>query len=102
VGHDLSDQTVAAIGDVDVLMIPVGGNFTIDAALANRLCQKLAPKVVIPMHFKNARCPSFPVTGVDDFTRGRQQVKAIDGSEVELKKGQLPATTETIVLRPAL
>jgi L-ascorbate metabolism protein UlaG (beta-lactamase superfamily) len=101
-GHDLSDQTVAAIGDVDVLLIPVGGNFTIDAALANRVCQKLAPKVVIPMHFKNARCPGFPVAGVDDFTRGRPQAKTIDGSEVELKKEQLPTATETIVLNPAL
>jgi L-ascorbate metabolism protein UlaG (beta-lactamase superfamily) len=102
VGHDLSDQTVAAIGDVDVLMIPVGGNFTIDAALANRLCQKLAPKVVIPMHFKNARCPTFPVAGVEDFTQERQQVKTVAGSEIELKKEQLPSTTETIVLKPAL
>ena len=101
-GHDLSDQAVAAIGDVDVLLIPVGGNFTIDAAAANRLCQKLAPKVVIPMHFKNARCPNFPVAGVEDFTRGRPQAKTIDGSEVELKKEQLPTATETIVLRPAL
>jgi L-ascorbate metabolism protein UlaG (beta-lactamase superfamily) len=101
-GHDLSDQTVAAIGDVDVLLIPVGGNFTIDAALANRVCQKLAPKVVIAMHFKNARCPGFPVAGVEEFTRERQQVKTIEGSEIELKKGQLPTATETIVLRPAL
>jgi L-ascorbate metabolism protein UlaG (beta-lactamase superfamily) len=93
---------VAAIGDVDVLLIPVGGNFTIDAALANRVCQKLAPKVVIPMHFKNARCPGFPVAGVEDFTRERQQVKTIAGSEIELKKEQLPTATETIVLRPAL
>jgi L-ascorbate metabolism protein UlaG (beta-lactamase superfamily) len=101
-GHDLSDQTVADIGDVDVLLIPVGGNFTIDAAAADRVCQKLAPKVVIPMHFKNDRCPGFPVAGVDDFTRRRHQVRTIAGSEVELKKEQLPATTETIVLRPAL
>jgi L-ascorbate metabolism protein UlaG (beta-lactamase superfamily) len=101
-GHDLSDQTAADIGDVDVLLIPVGGNFTIDAALADRICQKLAPKVVIPMHFKNDRCPSFPVAGVDDFTRRRQQVRTIAGSEVEIEKERLPATTETIVLRPAL
>jgi L-ascorbate metabolism protein UlaG (beta-lactamase superfamily) len=101
-GHDLSDQTVAAIGAVDVLLIPVGGNFTIDAAVANRVCQKLAPKVVIPMHFKNDRCPGFPVAGVDDFTGKRQQVKTIAGSEVEIKKEQLPSGTETVVLRPAL
>lgn len=101
-GHDLSDKAVADIGDVDVLLIPVGGNFTIDAAGANRVCQKLAPKVVIPMHFKNDRCPSFPVAGVDDFTRGRQQVKTVAGSEIELKKDELPTATETVVLRPAL
>jgi len=39
---------------------------------------------------------------VDDFTRRRQQIRAIAGSEVELKKNELPATTETVVLRPAL
>ena len=101
-GHELSDQGVADIGDVDVLLIPVGGNFTIDAAVADRVCQKLAPKVVIPMHFKNDRCPGFPVAGVDEFMGRRQLVRAIPGSEVELKKEELSATTETIVLRPAL
>jgi L-ascorbate metabolism protein UlaG (beta-lactamase superfamily) len=101
-GHDLPDQAAADIGGVDVLLIPVGGNFTIDAAVAERVCRKLAPKVVVPMHFKNDRCPGFPVAGVEEFTKGRQPVKVSDGSEVEIKKEQLPATTETIVLRPAL
>jgi L-ascorbate metabolism protein UlaG (beta-lactamase superfamily) len=101
-GHDLSDQAVADIGDVDVLLIPVGGNFTIDAAGAERVCQKLAPKVVIPMHFRNDRCPGFPVARVEDFTRARQQVKTIPSSEVELKKEQLPSGAETMVLKPAL
>jgi L-ascorbate metabolism protein UlaG (beta-lactamase superfamily) len=101
-GHDLSDQTVADIGDVDVLLIPVGGNFTIGAPVANGVCKKLAPKVIIPMHFKNARCPSFPVAGVEEFTRERQQVKTMPGSEIELKKEQLPSGAETIVLKPAL
>ena len=101
-GHDLLDQTAADIGAVDVLLIPVGGNFTIDAAVADVVCKKLAPKVVIPMHFKNSRCPGFPVAGVEDFTRGRQQVKTVPGSEVEIKKEQLPTATDTIVLKPAL
>ncbi|UCH86497.1 MAG: MBL fold metallo-hydrolase [Dehalococcoidia bacterium] len=101
-GHDLSDQTVTDIGDVDVLLIPVGGNFTIDAPVANGICKKLAPNLIIPMHFKNARCPSFPVAGVEDFTRERQQVTTSAGSEIEVKKEQLPSGAETIVLKPAL
>jgi len=101
-GHDLSDQAVADIGDVDVLLIPVGGNFTIGAAVADVVCKKLAPRVIIPMHFKNDRCPTFPVAGVEDFTQTRQQVKTIAGSEIELKKEQLPSGAETMVLKPAL
>jgi len=100
-GHDLDDRTVADIGDVDVLLIPVGGNFTIDAAAADRVCKRLNPTVVIPMHFKNDRCPNFPVAGVEEFLRGRQPVRTLSESEVELKKGQLQAG-ETIVLKPAL
>jgi L-ascorbate metabolism protein UlaG (beta-lactamase superfamily) len=70
-GHDLDDRAVADAGPVDVLLIPVGGNFTIDAAVASRVCDKLKPKIAIPMHFRNERCPNFPVAGVDDFVAMR-------------------------------
>src|SRR3972149_1099718 len=79
-GHALDDRAVAEAGPGDVLLVPVGGNFTIDAAVAHRVCDKLKPKVVIPMHFQNDRCPNFPVTGVDDFVALRSSVKRIDGS----------------------
>jgi L-ascorbate metabolism protein UlaG (beta-lactamase superfamily) len=100
-GHALDDRAVTEAGPVDVLLVPVGGNFTIDAAVANRVCDKLKPKIVIPMHFQNDRCPNFPVTGVDDFVALRSSVKRLDGSEVTVRKEELPATVETVVLRPA-
>jgi L-ascorbate metabolism protein UlaG (beta-lactamase superfamily) len=100
-GHDLATGSLAEIGPVDVLMIPVGGNFTIDANIAGRVADRIAPKVVIPMHFQNERCRDFPVAGVDDFRKKRQRVRTVDGSEVEIKKDELPAETETVVLKPA-
>jgi len=100
-GHDLDDRAVAEAGPVDVLLVPVGGNFTIDAAAANRVCNKLNPKMVIPMHFKNERCPNFPVAGVDEFEGMRPSVKKLDGSEVTVRKEELPSAVETVVLRPA-
>jgi L-ascorbate metabolism protein UlaG (beta-lactamase superfamily) len=100
-GHDVDDRAVTEVGPVDVLLVPVGGNFTIDAAVASRVCDKLKPKIVIPMHFQNERCPNFPVTGVDDFVALRSSVKTIDGSEVTVRKEELPPTVETVVLRPA-
>jgi L-ascorbate metabolism protein UlaG (beta-lactamase superfamily) len=100
-GHDLDDRIVAETGPVDVLLVPVGGNFTIDAAVANRVCDKLKPKLIIPMHFQNDRCPNFPVTSVDDFVTLRSSVKRLDASEVVVRKEELPANVETVVLRPA-
>ena len=100
-GHDLAAGSLAEIGLVDVLLIPVGGNFTIDADLAGRVADRIAPKVVIPMHFNNERCRDFPVAAVDDFRKKRQRVRTLDASEVEIKKDNLPAETETVVLKPA-
>jgi L-ascorbate metabolism protein UlaG (beta-lactamase superfamily) len=100
-GHDLAAGSLAEIGPVDVLLIPVGGNFTIDANVAGRVADRIAPKVVIPMHFNNERCPDFPVAAVDDFRKKRQRVRTLDASEVEIKKDDLPAEKETVVLKPA-
>jgi L-ascorbate metabolism protein UlaG (beta-lactamase superfamily) len=100
-GHMLSDRQVAAIGKVDVLMAPVGGNFTIDAGTADVVIEKLKPAVVMPMHFCNERCPDFPVAGVDTFTDGKTNVTFMDTSEIEYKAGELPESTRVVVLKPA-
>ncbi len=100
-GHQLGDKEVAELGKVDILLTPVGGRFTIDANVATEVCGKLAPKVIIPMHYKNDRCV-FPIAGVDEFLQGKAGVSRLDASEVEFKQGELPANTQIIVLKSAL
>ncbi len=100
-GHQLSEQQVADIGDVDVLLIPVGGFFTIDAAVATDTTEKLKPRVVIPMHYSTAKC-AYPISGVEDFLKGKANVKRMDASEVEFSKNKLPSPTEIVVLKHAL
>lgn len=101
-GHNLSAEQVASIGDVDVLLIPAGGSFTIDAAGADRVIGQLKPHVAIPMHFKTDGCPNFPVSDVEPFLSGKANVKRAGSAEVEFNKGQLPSPTEIIVLEHAL
>ncbi len=101
-GHKLGDKEVAELGKVDILLVPVGGNYTIDAKVATDVCAKLSPGVIIPMHFRNERCLSFPVAGVDDFLKGKPGIKRLDSSEAEFKPGKLPATAQVIVLKPTL
>jgi len=100
-GHPLNDQQVADIGKVDVLLVPVGGFFTIDAKVSSEVCDKLNPRVIIPMHYKNEKC-QFPISGVDDFLEGKRSVRKLDSSEAEFEAGALPAETEIIVLKPML
>jgi len=101
-GHPLSDKQVAELGSVDMVLIPVGGNYTIDAKVATEVYGKLAPKVILPMHYRNDRCSGFPVSGVDEFLRGKKDVSRLDASEVEFKQEELPASTQIIVLKSAL
>jgi len=100
-GHQLSDTQVAELGTVDILLIPVGGFFTIDAKVAGQVCDRLKPKVVIPMHYKNNKC-AYPIAGVDIFLKGKKGVCQLNTSEMEFKQGELPATTKIIDLKPTL
>jgi L-ascorbate metabolism protein UlaG (beta-lactamase superfamily) len=100
-GHELDAAKVKEIGTVDVVLAPVGGFYTIDCRQAGGVCESLKPKVVIPMHVKTAKC-DYPITGVEDFLKGRKNVNRVSASEIEIKKDELPVETETIVLQHAL
>lgn len=51
-GHTLSEETVEQIGDIDILMIPVGGKYTIGPKDAVTVVQAIDPYIVLPMHYK--------------------------------------------------
>jgi len=100
-GHLLSDKQVAEVGTVDILLIPVGGYFTINGRIATQVCNQLKPKVIIPMHW-NYKWSFSEIASVDEFLRGKRDVSQLDASEVEFKEGELPASTQIIVLKSAL
>jgi L-ascorbate metabolism protein UlaG (beta-lactamase superfamily) len=86
---------------VDILFVPVGGFFTVDATVASQVCDQLKPRVTIPMHFKTPKC-AYPIAGVEDFLRGKKNVRKIEGSEVGFERERLPAATEIVLLQSAL
>lgn len=53
-GHLLTRSQVEQIGAVDLLLVPVGGRYTIDAAEALEVARQIGPTVTIPMHFRTA------------------------------------------------
>ena len=65
----LSDKQIEAIGDVDILMIPVGGFYTIDYKEAVEIISQIEPKIIIPMHYKVKDLKSDKIDGVDKFIK---------------------------------
>lgn len=100
-GHILSQDQAAELGSIDVLMVPVGGYFTVSPADAWKVAEQLDAKIVIPMHYKTEKV-DFPIVGVEDFLKDKPTVRRLDSSTLELGKDDLPAEREIVVLRHAL
>jgi L-ascorbate metabolism protein UlaG (beta-lactamase superfamily) len=100
-GHSLDYKTLQEIGKVDILLIPVGGVFTIDAALAVKVINDIKPGITIPMHYKTAKC-TFPIGSVEDFTKGQNNVHLLQESAIIINKETLPQERQIIVVQHAL
>lgn len=81
-----TDEQKAALADVDVLLVPIGGTFTITTPEAVELIKTYAPTAAIAMHYKNKYC-GFTVTDSAEFikTTGAATLP----NEIPLKKGAL-------------
>jgi L-ascorbate metabolism protein UlaG (beta-lactamase superfamily) len=99
-GHRLNQQQLADIGPVDLLFIPVGGFFTIDALEATVVAQSLKPKIIFPMHYKTAKS-DYPIAGVDEFLKDKRNIRRLNSSEIEIDKSNLSEETEIIILKSA-
>jgi len=84
-GSALDDNILSAIGKVDVLMIPVGGYYTIGADDAWKDIGRIKPKVVIPMHYQTSKTPNLPIKAVGVFLAGHSSgVKILSADTVPL------------------
>lgn len=95
-GHLLTKDQIKAIGRVDVLMIPVGGVYTIDAAQAKQVVAQLKPKIVLPMHYKTPWL-KVKLDPVDKFLAGYKHVKYAE--KLVVSKASLPKETTIMVLK---
>lgn len=79
-----NDDILTALGKVDVLLIPVGGNYTLDAEQAAQVVQRIRPSTVVPMHYKTPGV-SVAVSGVEAFLALMPEATHVDGYETEFR-----------------
>jgi len=83
------EAALAAISGADVMLIPVGGTYTVDAQGAKAIIERARPRCVIPMHVKTKRCP-YPIDKADAFLKimGAVDIKPVD--VLEMTKDNVP------------
>ena len=95
IGHTLSVATLEALGPIDILLVPVGGKFSIDGDQAREIMAKLQPRITVPIHYKTPVTAGWPIEDASAFLFGLENVKRLDSLTVTI-------TSETLPSRPAV
>lgn len=96
-GHVLTSEQVEEIGQVDVLMLPVGGISTINATRAAEVVRQLEPKLVIPMHYKT-EVLAWELEPLDRFLREMGIREINTSTKLNISRSSLPLSTQVAVL----
>ncbi|MGE5560166.1 MAG: MBL fold metallo-hydrolase [Chloroflexota bacterium] len=96
-GSTLTPEQLTSIGRVDVVCVPVGGVYTVDAAGAAAVCNQLKPRVVIPMHYRVGKLV-YKLAEVNPFVQAMGGAEQLATNELELTRQSLPASRQVMVL----
>lgn len=97
---ELTDEQLEKIGEVDILMIPVGGIYTISAREAPKILEQLEPKITIPMHYAIPKL-KIKLEALDKFLKvfGIKNLEPIKKLSIK-KKDLSPEEAKIVVLKP--
>jgi L-ascorbate metabolism protein UlaG (beta-lactamase superfamily) len=95
------ESFLETIGEIDILMVPVGGFYTIDSDEAVSLVKKIEPSIVIPMHYKTEKSSNYSeskLAAVSEFTRKFGLDNPLPLSKLVYKKEEIEQEMKVIVL----
>ena len=95
-GHVLTDRQLMEVGNADILLVPVGGRYTVDAEAAYEIVEQLQPSIIIPMHFLTPDVSLKELAPVEAFTAKFPRV--IKKPFLEISKEALTPEAKVIVL----
>lgn len=94
-GHLLAADDIKKMGKIDLLLIPVGGTFTINANEAITIVNELKPRIVIPMHYDTPHL-TFDLAPVEDFTQHYEVL--VKKPELDINLDNLDKVNKIILL----
>ncbi|HEY4025052.1 MAG TPA: MBL fold metallo-hydrolase [Candidatus Dormibacteraeota bacterium] len=98
-GHKLDDGVLEAIGNVDVLLVPVGGTCSLDGASAAEVVRQVEPRYVVPMHFAHPAIRK-ELAPVERFLKEMGVPEAEPQTRLTVQASSADAETKVVVLEP--
>lgn len=95
-GHLLDAKQLEKLSGADILLIPVGGIYTIDAKKAVEVISQIEPRIVIPMHYKSDKS-TVEIDGVDKFIK-ELGIKPVYEEKLKISKKDLPTEDMELVI----
>ncbi len=95
-GHPLSNGQLEKLAGIDILLIPVGGNYTINAKQAVSVISQIQPRIIIPMHYKTKDL-KVDIDGVDKFIK-ELGIKPTEEEKLKINKKDLPSEDMELVI----
>ncbi|MEK7203199.1 MAG: MBL fold metallo-hydrolase [Patescibacteria group bacterium] len=95
-GHLLDVKQLEKLGGTDILLIPVGGTYTIDAKKAVEVVSQIEPRVVIPMHYKTSGS-TFKIDDADKFIKELGITPTYE-EKLKITKKELPQEDMELVI----
>ena len=98
-GHTLDDRALEAIGNVDVLLVPVGGGRTLDGARAAEVVRQVEPRYVVPMHYGHPALRT-DLAPVERFLNEMGVPETEAQTKLSVQGSSADAETKVVVLEP--
>ncbi len=96
-GHVPTQEQIEALSDIDVLLTPVGGHTTIDAATASEIVSLLEPKLVVPMHYRTD-ISAAELDPLETFIKQMGVSEATAQPKLTITRANVPTQTQVVVL----
>ncbi len=97
--HKLTEAQIEKLGSVDVMMVPVGGTFTLDANEAMDMIKDVQPSYAIPMHYKTNESKITELTTLENFLdKNKFPIAGEPVHKIKLDEGNLPDDTQVLIM----
>ncbi len=99
-GCMVDDEQIRILRNPDVLMIPVGGFYTIDGKQARQVAASLNPRVILPMHYRTKYNADWPISGPEDFLEGYSETDIFrDAEALRVTAGDMECQPKVVLFK---